>query len=190
MIDKNLYRETFTRLRASDEAKEEVLMKMNEMNGKKTMKRPLKALRVLAMAAVLTRALAVTANAASNGALFQNLHIVWQNDSQIMLEDDAGNQVLVSGLYADAELRDGKLMLTVDNAEYDITSDIAENGTYTATVESAEGREVEVTVTGTLEDWSIWTSTENSAVDYSTGTEQVGRVSTATKSYTVVTTDE
>ena len=34
MMDERLYRETFSRLRASDEAKKEVLVKMNEMNQK------------------------------------------------------------------------------------------------------------------------------------------------------------
>ena len=71
MIDGKLYRETFSRLQASDEAKEEVLLKMN----KKT-RRPLKALRALALAAALTLALAVTANAASNGELFKTLRII------------------------------------------------------------------------------------------------------------------
>ncbi len=190
MIDENLYRETFSRLRASDEAKKEVLVKMNEMKERKTMKRPLKALRVLAMAAVLTLALAVTANAASNGALFGNLSIVWQNDSEILLEDDQGNQVLVTGVYTDAELRDGKLMLTVEDEEFDITKEIEEIGSYNATVECANGRGVAVRVTGSLEDWEIETSFEDSAVDDCIATERTGKISTITKSYTVVTTNE
>lgn len=184
MIDERLYRETFSRLRASDEAKKEVLMKMSEMREKKT--RPLKALRVLALAAALTLALAVTANAASNGALFENLRVIWQNGSEIMLEDDQGNQVLVTGVYTDAEVRDGKLVLTVDGEEFDITKDIEETGTYNATVECADGRGVAVRVTGSLEDWEIETSLEDSAVDYSTGTERTGRFSTVTKTFTTV----
>ena len=187
MMDERLYRETFSRLRASDEAKKEVLVNMNEM--KKT-RRPLKALRVLAMAAMLTLALAVTANAASNGMLFENLRVVWQNGSQIMLEDDQGNQVLVTGVSADAELRDGKLMLTVDDEEFDITADMKENGVFSATVENAEGRAVDVSVTGSLEDWEIETSFEESGVDYNTAAERTGRVSTMTKSYTTVTTSD
>lgn len=189
MMDERLYRETFSRLRASDEAKKEVLVKMSEMNEKRTMKRPLKALRVLAMAAMLTLALAVTANAASNGMLFENLQIIWQNGSQIMLEDDQGNQVLVTGVYTDAEIRDGKLVLTVDDEEFDITKDIEEKGAYSATVESADGRAVDVSVTGSLEDWEIETSFEDGDVEYNTGTEHTGRVSTVTKSYSVVTGD-
>ncbi|MDE6455110.1 MAG: hypothetical protein K2L38_04215 [Dysosmobacter sp.] len=190
MIDEKLYCETFSRLRASGEAKKEVLVKMNEMNEKRTMKRPLKALRVLAMAAMLTLALAVTANAASSGALFENLRIIWQDGSRIMLEDNQGNQVLVSGVYADAELRDGKLMLTVDGEEFDITADIEEKGVFSATVESADGRAVDVSVTGTLEDWEVVTSFEESDVDYNTGMEHTGRVSTVTKSCTSVTTSD
>ena len=180
MIDEKLYCETFSRLRASDEAKKEVLVKMSEMNGKKTLRRPLKALRAAAMAAMLTLALAVTANAASNGALFENLRIVWQSGSQIML---------VTGVYADAELRDGKLVLTVDSAEFDITKDIEENGAYSATVESADGRAVDIRVTGSLEDWEIETSFEDGSVDYNTAMEHTGKVSTVTKSFTTVTSD-
>lgn len=189
MMDERLYRETFSRLRASGEAKKEVLVKMSEMNGKKTLRRPLKALRAAAMAAMLTLALAVTANAASNGALFENLRIVWQSGSQIMLEDDQGNQLLVTGVYADAELRDGKLVLTVDSAEFDITKDIEENGAYSATVESADGRAVDIRVTGSLEDWEIETSFEDGSVDYNTAMEHTGKVSTVTKSFTTVTSD-
>ena len=61
MIDEKLYRETFSRLRASDEAKQEVIMRTADMNEKKT-RRPLKALRAAAIAAMLTVALAVTAD--------------------------------------------------------------------------------------------------------------------------------
>lgn len=190
MIDEKLYRETFSRLRASDEAKKEVLLNMSEMNEKKTVRRPLKALRALALAAVLTLALAVTANAASGGELFRNLRIIWQDESQIILEDDQGNQVLVTGVYADAELRDGKLMLTVNDEEFDITKDIEEIGTYNTTVECAGGQAAAVRVTGSLEDWEIETSLEDGGVDYSTGTEGAGDFSTVTRSYTVVTTGE
>lgn len=189
MIDEKLYCETFSRLRASDEAKKEVLVRMNEMKEKKTMRRPLRALRAVALAAMLTLALAVSANAASNGALFENLRIVWQNDSQFMLEDDQGNQVLVTGVYTNAELRDGKLILDVDGSEFDITSDIEEDGAYSATVESADGRAVDVQVTGSLEEWEISTSFEESSVDYNVAEERTGKVSTVTKSFTTVTSD-
>lgn len=185
MIDENLYREAFSRLRASDEAKQEVIMRITNGNETKV-RRPLKALRAAAIAAMLTVALAVSANAASNGMLFENLRIVWQTDSQIMLEDDQGNQVMVTGVCADAELRDGKLMLTVDDAEYDITADIEENGSYSATVETAGGQAVDVTVIGTLEDYSIWTSVADGGVDYNTAAEDGAEI---TNSFVTVTGD-
>ena len=97
--------------------------------------------------------------------------------------------MLVTGVYADAELRDGKLVLTVDSAEFDITKDIEENGAYSATVESADGRAVDIRVTGSLEDWEIETSFEDGSVDYNTAMEHTGKVSTVTKSFTTVTSD-
>lgn len=184
MMDERLYRETFSRLRASGEAKKEVFVKMSEMKEKKTMRRPLKALRTVAMAAMLTLALAVTANAASNGAMFENLRIIFQDDSRIVLENDAGERVEVTGVFADAELRDGKLILTVDNAEFDITADIAENGVYQGTVTTAEGVDVGVTVTGTLEDCQVQLSSQDGDVDYNIVTES----SAAAEAYISATT--
>lgn len=181
MIDEKLYCETFSRLRASDEAKKEVLLKMNET--KKT-RRPLKALRVLALAAMLTLALAVTANAASNGALFENMRIIFQDDSLIVLENDAGERVEVTGTFAKAELRDGNLILTVDNAEFDITDEIVENGVYTGTVKTAGGEDVGVTVTGTLEDCEVQVSSSGGGTNYNIATES----SAAAETYTSVTT--
>jgi len=184
VIDEKLYRETFSRLRASDEAKKEVLLNMNET--KKT-RRPLKALRAAALAAMLTVALAVTANAASSGALFENLRIIWQDGSHIVMEDDNGNQVSVIGTFADAELRDGRLVLTVDDAEYDITEDIENNGAYSATVKCADGAEVEVNVTGTLEDWNIETSVEDGDVTYNSEGEIMSAATYPTYTTAVVT---
>ncbi|MCI9577770.1 MAG: hypothetical protein HFF98_02875 [Oscillibacter sp.] len=183
MMDERLYRETFSRLRASDEAKKEVLVRMNEMN-KKTMRRPLKALRAVAMAAVLTLALAVSANAATNGELFENMRIIFQDDSHIVLENDAGERVEVTGVFADAKLKDGKLILSVDNAEFDITKDIAENGVYHGTVKTAGGTDVGVTVTGTLEDYEVQLSSQDGDTDYNVATES----SASAETYTSVTT--
>lgn len=182
MMDERLYRETFSRLRASDEAKKEVLVKMNET--KKTTRRPLKALRAVALAAMLTLALAVTANAASNGMLLENMRIIFQDDSHIVLENDAGERVDVVGVFADAKLQDGKLILTVDNAEFDITEEIVESGVYTGTVKTAEGEDVGVTVTGTLEDFQVQLDFQDGDTDYNIVTES----SAAAEAYTSATT--
>lgn len=159
MIDEKLYRETFSRLQASGEAKKEVLLKMNETG--KT-RRPLKALRVLALAAALTLALAVTANAASNGELFKTLRIIWQDGSSIMMEDEQGNHITVTtGGYTNVEVRDGKL--SVEGVGDDGTSaNSMMIGRYT--MDCGDGTEVEVKVTEVPED--IEFSTEG-AVSYS-----------------------
>ena len=74
MIDRNLYRETFSRLRASGEAKQEVLRKVKTMREKKRLP---KLLRTAVIAAAMCGALAVTAgavNVATDGAFFPPVH--------------------------------------------------------------------------------------------------------------------
>lgn len=168
MINEKFYRETFSRLCASDEAKKEVLMKMNEQT--KTRRLP-KILRGAAIAAMLTLALAVTANAATNGELFENLRIVFQDNSHLILEDDAGNIVSVTGVCTDAELRDGRLVLNVGGSETDITDAIENDGVYNTTVTTANNTAVDITVTGTLENWEIDTSCQEYGVEYNCSTE-------------------
>ena len=71
MIDKRLYQETFSHLRASDQAKQEVFQKMQEMKHRKRMPR---VLRGAAIAAAMVMALAVTAgavNVATDGEFFR-----------------------------------------------------------------------------------------------------------------------
>ena len=77
MIDKRLYQETFSHLRASDQAKQEVFQKMQEMKHRKRMPR---VLRGAAIAAAMVMALAVTAgavNVATDGEFFRQFTIVW-----------------------------------------------------------------------------------------------------------------
>lgn len=177
MIDKNLYRETFSRLRASDEAKKEVLMKMNET--KKTMRRPWKVLRTVGMAAVLTLALAVSANAASGGGLlegfYQSLVITFTTadgsaESVQVNVSEGVPESAVSGLIIEGhgsaftEERDGRLYLKVDGGETDITDELTENGTYTTELEDGTS----ITVQGTVEDHMILTSAEGSNTYYVT----------------------
>ena len=197
MIDKKLYRETFSRLQASDEAKKEVLLKMNET---RKMRRPLRALRVLAMAAVLTLALAVTANAASNGELFQTLRIIWQDGSSIMLEDNLGNYITVTGVdTSKVEVRDGKLTADVADAE----SHYVKTGQFT--MASSDGTEVKINITeespvGVEVDtvkgaiYSVNVDRGTAEVSYSRNTESDTAAESPaaedTTTYTVVTTND
>ncbi len=168
MMNENLYREMFSRLCASEEAKKEALMKMKEQT--KSRRLP-KILRAAAIAAMLTIALAVSANAATNGELFENLRIVFQDDSRLILEDDNGNRVSVVGVTANAEMENGRLVLTVEDHEIDITDDIAQDGVYSTTVTAANNAEVEITVSGTLEKWDIHTSSTDGNADYNYASE-------------------
>lgn len=197
MIDEKLYRETFSRLQASDEAKKEVLLKMNET--KKT-RRPLKALRVLALAAALTLALAVTANAASNGGLFQTLRIIWQDGSSIMMEDNLGNYITVTGVdTTKVEVRDGKLTADVADAE----SHYVKTGQFT--MESSDGTEVKINITeespvgvevDTVEGaiYSVNVDSGTAEVSYSRNTESDTAAESPaaedTTTYTVVTAND
>lgn len=198
MIDERLYRETFSRLQASDEAKKEVLLKMNEMSGKK-MRRPLKTLRALALAAVLTLALAVTANAASNGELFRNLRIIWQDGSSIVMEDENGNYITVTtGGYDKAEVKDGKL--SVEGVGDGDSASSVMTGQFT--MESSDGTEVKINVTeeppagvevSTERAVSYSVNAANGEVSYSANGEDAAAVAPAaedTTTYTVVTTGD
>ena len=71
MIDKRLYQETFSHLRASDQAKQEVFQKMQEMKHRKRMPR---VLRGAAIAAAMVMALAVTAGAVNVRGVLPAVH--------------------------------------------------------------------------------------------------------------------
>ena len=96
MIDKRLYQETFSHLRASDQAKQEVFQKMQEMKHRKRMPR---VLRGAAIAAAMVMALAVTAgavNVATDGEFFRQFTIVWTSGNQYLAQDNQGNEVYVT----------------------------------------------------------------------------------------------
>ena len=129
MIDKRMYRETFSQLRASDQAKQEVLQKMQEMKQRKRMPR---VLRGAALAAAMVMALAVTAgavNVATDGALFRQFTIVWTSGDQYLARDDQGNAVSITLVDGDVVTEeDGRLILHVDGEDIDITEELETEG--------------------------------------------------------------
>ena len=131
MIDKRMYRETFSQLRASDQAKQEVLQKMQEMKQRKRMPR---VLRGAALAAAMVMALAVTAgavNVATDGALFRQFTIVWTSGDQYLARDDQGNAVSITLVDGDVVTEeDGRLILHVDGEDIDITEELETEGVY------------------------------------------------------------
>ncbi len=153
MMDERLYRETFSQLRASDKAKEEVFQMTNQKR-----KRFPKILRTAAMAAVTTLALAVTAGAvdlATGGFVLENLREVWSNgyETRYVANDADGNEYTLSALEtANVYLEDGCLIVDVLDEKTDITDEIEENGEYHYE-RSVGDLDISVTVTGTVDDW-------------------------------------
>lgn len=158
MIDKRLYCETFSRLCASEESKREVIQMMHEKKHRKSLP---KALRAGAIAAAMTMALAVTAgavNLATGGEFFQTLRQVWTDGYETRYEglDPNGNPMELSVTQGAAvyETEDGRLMLRAAGEEVDITSGLEEKGE--ARFEKVtDRRTVQVTVSGTREDWVL-----------------------------------
>jgi hypothetical protein len=162
MMNEKLFRETFSQLHASDEAKREVL----SMIENKTIRRTPRPGRVLALAAALCLALAVTAgavNAATDGMLFR---VLWSTGSRLEMENDQGERVTVTMDPSDLLVEeDGRLILHAAGQALDITDELEESGSFrrTFTMEDPQpdGTTVErsctVTVTGGLEDWTaVW----------------------------------
>lgn len=161
MIDKRLYCETFSRLRASEEAKKEVFqMKEN----KKHVRMP-RALRTAAIAAALAVALAVTAGATelprtialAVSAVFTNYQELWSDGyrSVYAATDEGGNGYTVTVrqgplLYWE----DDRLMLSAAGETVDVTDELTENGKYHFE-KTEEGNTVVVDVTGTTQDWTM-----------------------------------
>ena len=176
MIDKRMYRETFSQLRASDQAKQEVLQKMQEMKQRKRMPR---VLRGAALAAAMVMALAVTAgavNVATDGALFRQFTIVWTSGDQYLARDDQGNAVSITLVDGDVVTEeDGRLILHVDGEDIDITEELETEGVYDYAYDmevvredgSRETRTVTIEVTGTPENWTV-TQDNGDGVAYET----------------------
>ena len=162
MIDKKLYCETFSRLRASEEAKKEVL----QMKEKKRMRMP-KILRGAAIAAAMTMALAVTAgavNLATDGELFRQFTIIWSEDNHYVAQDDQGNQVDITLMDGDLVTEeDGRLILHMNGENSDITEELEAEGVYACAYDmevvhedgSRETRTVSIQVTGSPENWTV-----------------------------------
>lgn len=164
MIDKNLYRETFSQLHASDRAKQEVFQNMQEIKHRKHL---LRVLRGAAIAAAMVMALAVTAgavNVATDGALFRQFTIVLAEDNLYLAQDAQGNTVSITLADGDVVTEEaGRLILHVDGEDIDITDELEAEGVYTYACDmevvredgSRETRTISIQVTGSPEQWTV-----------------------------------
>ena len=130
MFDHNAYRERCSELHVSEEALQEVI-KMAEQKQKKPVRRPL---RVGLIAAAVTVALMVTVNAANPEALEGLLATIRTSASlgdyrEEIVVDDTGETITALRLPDTAvEERDGRIILTVDGEETDITEAMERDG--------------------------------------------------------------
>ena len=178
MIDKNLYRETFSQLHASDQAKQEVFQKMQEMRHRKRMPR---VLRGAAIAAAMMMALAVTAgavNVATDGEFFRQFTIVWTSGNHYQAQDDQGNTVSITMSDEDlVTVEDGRLILHVDGEDIDITDQLESEGAYIYLYDldvvhedgSQETRTVTIQVTGSPENWTATQDNGDGVIYETTG---------------------
>lgn len=184
MIDERVYRETFSRLRASQQAKEEVFQMMET---RKHNRRLPKVLRGAAIAAVMVMALAVTAgavNVATDGELFREFLITWVEDDNLVAVDDQGNQVYITLDQSGEDLvtkENGRLILHA-NQDIDITDELVEKGSYHYEYEakavwedgSQEVRTITIDVTGDLDSWTVTRSNGGDVSDTVTSGESEG----------------
>lgn len=193
MIDKELYRKTFSRLCASEKAKKEVFQMTQE---KRRNGRLPKVLRAGTIAAAMTLALAAAAGAAdlaTGGMLLQSLRQIWSDGYETRYEAVAqdGSEIQLSVTQgARIETRDGgeTVVLCAAGEEVVITEALDKEGTYHFEKALTE-RNVTVDVTGTPEDWELTeTVTEADGTTY-TNRVSSGDADPGVRSSTVLVTE-
>lgn len=157
MFDHNAYRERCSELHVSEEALQEVI-EMTEQKQKKPVRRPL---RVGLIAAVVTVALMVTVSAANPEAL-EWLSATIRSSASIgdyreeIVMDDTGETITALRLPDTAvEERDGRIILTVDGEETDITDALAREGRY-VWEDTDNGSQAQVVVTLDEDGKPVW----------------------------------
>ena len=151
MMDRKLYHDTFSALRASEDRIEEVISMTKQKNVHKKSRAALIALA--ACAALCISAGAV--NVATDGVIWEKLYNLVQVNafkSEAQLENGETATVYLADV--DLEDRDGRAILVVSGEETDITDALDQEGKYH--YERTDGGTVcTVDVTGTLEHWSM-----------------------------------
>ena len=163
MMHETLFRETFSQLRASDEAKREVLSMIETRQNRQTRRIG----RVVGLAAALIAALAVTAGAVNlftDGELFHTFSVIWSDGYKMELEDEAGNQTTAYLTNAEVVNTDGRVILQVAGQEIDITQAMEQEGYYRF---EEEQMGLVVEVEGDTKHWTVTQSLEEGNISYS-----------------------
>ncbi|MFR3921622.1 MAG: hypothetical protein ACLTYN_06205 [Dysosmobacter welbionis] len=163
MIDKRLYQETFSHLRASDQAKQEVFQKMQEMKHRKRMPG--------SCGRGHCRCHGDGAGRHRRGSerghgreFFRQFTIVWTSGNQYLAQDNQGNEVYVTVAAGEPVTKEnGRLILHAQGEEIDITEAMETAGAYHYAYDmdvvhedgSRETRTVTIDVTGDLDRWTV-----------------------------------
>lgn len=165
-MDRKLFQETFSRLHASDEAKEEVLLMAMQQSTKRRGRLAAKTAGIAAAAMMGLVATAGAINAATDGQLFTTLTAVWSDGFKTVYQSESGDTFTGYQMRGDVEERDGRLFLLAGGQEIDITDALAEDGSYTYEVKE-EGFSLLVEVTGSPERWSCTNTVTVEDITYS-----------------------
>lgn len=165
-MDRKLFQETFSRLHASDEAKEEVLLMAMQQSTKRRGRLAAKTAGIAVAAMMGLVATAGAINAATDGQLFTTLTAVWSDGFKTVYQSENGDTFTGYQMRGDVEERNGRLFLLAGGEEIDITDALAENGSYTYEMKE-EGFSLLVEVTGSLERWSCTNTVSVEDVTYS-----------------------
>ena len=165
-MDRKLFQETFSRLHASDEAKEEVLLMAMQQSTKRRGRLAAKTAGIAAAAMMGLVATAGAINAATDGQLFTTLTAVWSDGFKTVYQSESGDTFTGYQMRGDVEERDGRLFLLAGGEEIDITDTLAEDGSYTYEVKE-EGFSLLVEVTGSPKRWSCTNTVTVEDITYS-----------------------
>lgn len=160
MFDPDLYRKTCSEgMKLSGETLEEMIF-MTE-NKKRGLRRPV---QIALTAAALAVVMCVTAAAANPEAVEK----FWKSFTVSVVSTD-GDTVMVKADMPQINVaeKDGRVLLTIDGEQTDITDDLAQNGSYTRTFVTENG-DAQLDVNGDLT-WSVTChySDDSGTVSYS-----------------------
>ena len=157
MFDPREYREGCRELRAPENKIEEIIA-MTEHHTQKRRFRSLGAgLAVCAAAATMVVGVAAANPEAAQEFFAQITSVVKVGEFRRDLTTGDGERVTVLDLpQATVENRDGRAILVVDGEETDVTDQLESAGSYTRTV-SSDGTQVDITVEGSAEEWTLTT---------------------------------
>lgn len=157
MFDLRLYHEACRELRAPEEKIEEILT-MTKTGSIKKRVRPMRTLLVAAAAVAMMAVGVSAANPEVMQGIFARITTVVRVDEfrQEMTTTDGEQITVLSVPKIEIENQDGRAVLVIDGEQTDITDALAEEGSYTYEKSTQQGTRLLVAVNGSgAEDWTM-----------------------------------